>query len=195
MAKPDSFLLGGYGKSDDGLCTRSAVRMDGKVPGDVLGSDLHTIYYIRSESAYSLARRRGLWEVVKGCIARRHPYLLSFRQAFGDSRWSDVRYLGMQSIATEDVVGSLGREREFSRGFLPVGSVSRQKERWRQSYTGLLSGNVDSPVQVCRAGGKYFVVNGHHRMSVARYLNLATIRAHVSQIEAKDPSAPERDSA
>ena len=165
------------------------------MPGDVLGSDLHTIYYIRSEGAYSLARRRGLWEIVKRRIAGQHPYLLSFRQAVGDSGLSDARYLGMWSIDTKDVVGSLGRDWEFSRGFLPVGSISRQKERWRQSYTDLFTGKVDSPIQVCRAGKKYFVANGHHRMSVARYLNLATIRAHVSEIETKDPSAPERDYA
>ena len=165
------------------------------MPGDVLGSDLHTIYYIRSESAYSLARRRGLWEIVKGRIAGQHPYLLSFRQACGDSALSSARYLGQQSIATEDVVGSLGRDREFTRSFLPVGSISRQKERWRQSYARLLAGNIDSPIQVCRAGKKYFVVHGHHRLSVARYCNLTTIRAHVSEIEAQDPSGQERDSA
>jgi len=92
----------------------------------------------------------------------------------------------MQSILTKNVVGSLGREGEFTRSFLPVGSSSRQKERWRQSYTRLLTGNMDSPVQVYRAGDKYFVVNGHHRMSVARYFNLQRIRAHVSEIEMKD---------
>jgi hypothetical protein len=41
------------------------------MPGDVLGSDLGTIYYIRSETAFNLARTRGFWEVVKGRIACR----------------------------------------------------------------------------------------------------------------------------
>ena len=156
--------------------------------GDVLGSDLQTIYYIRSENAYNLARRRGMWEVLRRRIVRQHPFLLSFQQSFGDAGLSDATYLGMQSIPTKDVVGSLGREGEFTRDFLPVASSSRQKERWRQSYTRLLTGNIDSPVQVCKAGAQYFVVNGHHRMSVARYFNLPRIRAHVSEIVMKDIS-------
>lgn len=153
------------------------------MPGDVLGSDVETIYYIRSENAYNIARRRGLCEVVRGRIARQNPYLLSFRESVGDLALRGARYIGMRTVATKDIAGSLGRVREFSRGFLPLGSTGRQKERWRQCYTRLLSGHVDSPVQVCRVGGRFFVVNGHHRVSVARYLNLESVQAHVSEIE------------
>jgi hypothetical protein len=152
------------------------------MPGDVLGSDLGTIYYIRSENAYNIARKRGFWEVVRGRIAGRNPYLLSFRESAGDLDVTAARYLGIRTIATKDVAGSLGRYREFSRGFLPVGGAARQKERWRQCFTRLLSGNADSPLHVFRVGRRFFVVNGHHRVSVARYLNLKSIRAHVSEI-------------
>jgi hypothetical protein len=153
------------------------------MPGDVLGSDVRTIYYIRSENAYNIARTRGFWDVVRGRIAGQNPYLLSFRESVGDLGLTGARYLGKQAIAMEDISGSLGREREFSRGFLPVGGAARQKERWRQCYTRLLSGATDSPVQVCRVGRSFFVVNGHHRVSVARYLNLKSIQAYVSEIE------------
>ena len=153
------------------------------MPGDVLGSDVETIYYIRSENAYNIARMRGLWEVVWGRVAGRRPYLLSFRESIGHLGLSGAKYLGIRTIATKDIAGSLGRESEFSRGFLPLGSTTRQKERWRQCYTRLLSGHSDSPVQVCRIGGRFFVVNGHHRVSVARYLNQESIQAYVSEIE------------
>ncbi len=162
-------------------------------PGDVLGSDVGTIYYIRSENAYSIARTRGFWDVVRSRIAGRNPYLLSFRECVGDSGLTEAKYLGLRTIATKDISGSLGREREFSRGFLPVGGAARQKERWRQCYTRLLSGATDSPVQVCRVGERFFVVNGHHRVSVARYLDLKSIRAYVSEVEEKAVSGSERD--
>lgn len=165
------------------------------MPGDVLGSDVETIYYIRSENAYNIARTRGFWEVVWRRMLGRNPYLLSFRESAGDPALSDARYLGVQTIAIKDIAGSLGREREFSRSFLPAASTARQKERWRQCYTRLLSGNIDSPVQVCRAGSEFFVVNGHHRVSVARYLNLESIQAHVSEIEQMSVSGLEGDPA
>ena len=163
------------------------------MPGDVLGSDVRTIYYIRSENAFNLARATGVWEIVRGRVAGRNPYLRSFRESVGDLSLAGARYVGMQTIATKDIVGSLGREREFSRGFLPVGSTARQKERWRQSYKRLFTGDIHSPVQVCRAGKKYFVVNGHHRVSVARYFNVKTIQAHVSEVDIKNDSGSNGD--
>lgn len=142
-----------------------------------------------------LRERRGSGRSWGGRVAGRHPYLLSFRESVGDPSLAGARYVGVQTIATKDIVGSLGREREFSRGFLPVGSTARQKERWRQSYTQLHTGDTYFPVQVCRAGKKYFVVNGHHRVSVARYFNVKTIQAHVSEIDIKDDSRLNGDSA
>ena len=105
-----------------------------------------------------------------------------FREAVGESSLGEASYLGVQSVVTEDIVGSLGRAREFSRNFLPVGSRTMQRERWRQSYARLLCGDVRPPIRVCRAGGSYYVVNGHHRVSAARYLNAKTMQAHVSDI-------------
>ena len=152
------------------------------MPGDVLGSDIETIYYIRSETAFQIARTRGLWEVFRRRIARKDPYLRSFRESVQEPGLADAKYLGVQIVAARDIVGSLGRVKEFSRSFLPVGSTARQKERWRQSYTRLLSGGVAPPVRVCKAGKIYYVVNGHHRVSAARYLNVETMSAHVSDI-------------
>jgi hypothetical protein len=164
-------------------------------PGDVLGSNVETIYFIRSENAHNIARTRGFWDVVRGRIAGRSPYLLSFLDRVGDPGSTEARYLGMRTIATKDISGNLGRERECSGGFLPVGGAATQKERWRQCHTRLLSGATNSPVQVCRVGGKFFVVNGHHRVSVARYHNLKSIRAYVSEVEEKTVSESEGDPA
>ena len=116
-------------------------------------------------------------------IAGRRPYLKSLRESVGESSLAEARYLGVQFVVTEDIVGSLGRAREFSRSFLPVGSRAMQRERWRQSYTRLLCGKVCPPIQLCRAGGSYYLVNGHHRVSAARYLNAETMQAHVSSMD------------
>lgn len=159
------------------------------MPGDVLGSDIETIYYIRSETAFRIARSRGLWEVLRCRISKRNAYLRSFRDSVAESRLAEARYLGIQFVATRDIIGSLGRAREFSRSFLPVGNRAMQRERWRQSYTRLLCGAVCPPVQVCKVGESYYVVNGHHRVSAARYLNVKTIQAHVSNLDITDRSS------
>jgi hypothetical protein len=45
-----------------------------------------------------------------------------------------------------------------------------------------LNGICYSPIEVCKAGGVHFVVNGHHRVSVASYLKWRTIQARVSEL-------------
>lgn len=163
------------------------------MPGDVLGADLETMYYIRSEAAFNIARMRGNLELLKGLITRRNPHLLSFRQEFSDLCETQTIYRGLQDIAVKDIVGSVGREKEFSRQFNPLSSSSRQKERWRLVYTMSLAGKGLPPIEVCKTDQTFFVLNGHHRVSVARYLNCKTIPAHVSELPLDQSALSDRD--
>ena len=149
---------------------------------DVFGRDVQTIYYIQSDSAFNLARMRGYLELVRGFIMGQNPYLLSFRQVVGDLYGTQTVYRGLQDIPLKDIVGSVGRGRQFTRHFYPLTGTERQKERWRLCYTQSLTGAGYPPIEVCRVGRECFVVNGHHRVSVARYLGWKTIEAHVSEL-------------
>lgn len=167
------------------------------MPGDVLHADVGILNYIRSEYAFTDARTRGRWQVLKGLLTRRNPYLLCFRRVVGDVQQTQVIHRGLLDIPVRDIVGSTGREREFTQGFYPLDSTQRQKERWRTSFTTALLGIGYAPIEVYKAGGIYFVINGHHRVSVAKYLNWNTIQAYVSELplpaEAEDnpePSSP-----
>lgn len=152
------------------------------MPGDVLHADVGIINYIRSEYAFNDARLRGRWQVLIGLITRRNPYLLSFRRVVGDLHQTEVIHCGLQDVPVRDVVGSTGREREFTHRFYPLTRTERQKERWRTSFTMTLLGIGYTPIEVYKVGGAYFVINGHHRVSVARYLDWSTIQAHVTEV-------------
>lgn len=152
------------------------------MPGDVLGADLETIYYIRSESAFGIAQTRGRLEVVKGWITRCDPYLRSIGDVIGSPHETDTIYLGQQEIPVRKIAGSVGREKEFSQHFYPLSRSPRQRERWRLTYALSLAGKRFPPIDVCKVGGTYYVLNGHHRVSVARYLNWSTVHAHVSEL-------------
>jgi hypothetical protein len=165
------------------------------MPGDVLGADLETMYYIRSEAAFNIARMRGSLDVMKGLITRRNPYLLPFRQAMGDLCQAQAISRGLRDVPVRDIVGSVEREREFSRRFHPLTSSSRQKERWRLTYTMSLAGKGFPPIEVCKAGRVYFVLNGHHRVSVARYLNWEIIQAYVSEVPVDEIELWDRDAS
>jgi hypothetical protein len=46
------------------------------------------------------------------------------------------------------------------------------------------------PVELYKIDEAYFVVDGHHRVSMARYHDVSTVEAAVSEFHPKLPAAP-----
>jgi hypothetical protein len=46
------------------------------------------------------------------------------------------------------------------------------------------------PVELYKIGDAYFVVDGHHRVSVARYHEVPTVEAEVTEVRPRFPAAP-----
>lgn len=157
--------------------------MVGVMSGDIVGTDIEMIYYIQSEDAFGRARARARLQLVRALLTGHDPHLLSFHQAVRGSRPVRVVHRGLQDIAVSDIVGSVGREKEFTHCFDPLASSARQKERWRSSYALSRTGRGYPPIEVCKVGQDYFVVNGHHRVSVAKHLHWRTIQGWVSEVE------------
>ena len=83
-----------------------------------------------------------------------------------------------ETVALGSIVGSVGRCGAFDPGFLPVCSCSA--ERWKRVYEAFLEGKNLPPVELYKVGGAYFVVDGNHRVSVARYRGAAAVDALVT---------------
>ena len=77
------------------------------------------------------------------------------------------RPLVPEAVAVGSIVGSVGRGGSFDAGFLPVCSCSA--ERWKRVYGAFLEGKTLPPVELYKVGGAYFVADGNHRVSVARF--------------------------
>src|SRR3954449_9228205 len=76
------------------------------------------------------------------------------------------RSIGLQSIALDSIVGSVGRTREFDRSFRPTSN--RTRPRWERIANAQRRGKDMPPISVYRVGELHFVRDGHHRVSVAR---------------------------
>lgn len=85
-------------------------------------------------------------------------------------------YMGVQQIALDKIVGSLGRYREFTRTFLPLSDSLY--ERW-VNVESLAHSRGWPPIEVFEIGGVYFIKDGNHRAAIARQMNNQTIEAHV----------------
>jgi hypothetical protein len=76
-------------------------------------------------------------------------------------------------------VGSVGRSKDFDRRFLPLrASIG---ERWKRVDLAFHSGVDLPPVTLYKLDNFYFVLDGNHRVSVARFHGLRTVEAEVTE--------------
>jgi hypothetical protein len=88
-------------------------------------------------------------------------------------------YRGMRTVPVAQIGGSVGRCSEFDRGFMPA--RTSVKERWKRIDRAFHRGEELPPVSLYKVGSFYFVLDGHHRVSVARYHGVEWIDAHVTE--------------
>ena len=90
------------------------------------------------------------------------------------------RRVGLKSIPLDTIVGSVDRAEEFDRDFRP--RSARVRARWQRINAAQRRGEGMPPIEVLRVGGLHFVVDGHHRVSVARHLGRDVIEAYVTEV-------------
>ncbi|MGB3683780.1 MAG: hypothetical protein WA990_14975, partial [Rubrobacteraceae bacterium] len=106
--------------------------------------------------------------------------LACFAEGRGEKTVTDRRSLGVQTVELAKIGGSVGRCRDFDRAFMPV--CSCRGERWRRVDKALREGQQLPPVKLYKLGEQYFVEDGNHRVSVARYRGFPMIEAEVTEL-------------
>lgn len=82
----------------------------------------------------------------------------------------------VMDIRIDQIVGTVNRDLDFDRDFRPLGK--HLLERWVNIFVNLNPDNW-SPILVHKVGEKYYVEDGHHRVSVARAHGMLYIQAKV----------------
>lgn len=88
-------------------------------------------------------------------------------------------YRGVQTVRVDQIAGSLNRYHEFDRIFLPASE--KLAERWQSVNRAFYQEISLPPVVLYKVGDVYFVVDGHHRVSVARRQGQIDIDAEVRE--------------
>jgi hypothetical protein len=91
-------------------------------------------------------------------------------------------------VEVDEIVGSVGRWRDFDRSFLPA--RASMGDRWKRIDRAFQRGEDLPPVELYKIGDAYFVVDGHHRVSVARYHEVPTVEAAVAEFHPRLAAAP-----
>ncbi len=90
------------------------------------------------------------------------------------------RHVGLRVIPLKQIVGTVGRTREFDRAFRPT--TERVRPRWERIAAAHRRGEAMPPIDVYRIGDLYFVKDGNHRVSVARAMGRTDIDALVTEV-------------
>lgn len=136
-----------------------------------------------AENDFLRVRRRQVMSRLAAWL-RRSPddvnIMLPFDEVVAALGRTGERRLGLQVITLDSIVGSVDRSREFDRRFRPTSGQVR--ERWQRLALAQRRGESIPPIEVYRIGDMHFVVDGHHRVSVAHALGLKTIDAYVTDV-------------
>ena len=143
----------------------------------------------RVKSDFAHARFKAFLNRVGGVLGGRPTALLSYDEVKGKLHIGGPIYRGVQTVPTGKIIGSLNRYQDFDRAFLPLqdGSASRWQSIDRAFYQDVSL----PPVVLYKVGEVYFVVDGHHRVSVAREQGQLFIEAEVRECSTKVSITPD----
>jgi nucleotide-binding universal stress UspA family protein len=135
------------------------------------------------------ARRQAAVQDLLGRLSGRPNELLVYDEIRRQLRATNLHSAGLHDIPLDAIVGSVGRARDFTRDFLPRNDSYEQ--RWARVKTAVNDMAGVPPIEVYKVGDAYFVIDGNHRVSVARQLGVPTISAYVTEVDTRVPLSPD----
>jgi hypothetical protein len=135
---------------------------------------------IVSQREFDAAHGRVAVEAILSKLSGAPTDLLPFEEVRQKLRLSSRAYRGRHDVPLDQIIGSVDRDHEFTRSFLP--RHDKMRNRWATvdqltAERGLL------PVELYKVSDTYFVIDGHHRISVARQAGANSIEAHVREYQ------------
>lgn len=135
---------------------------------------------IAARETFFWALRQAGWHKFRNSLLRKPNNLTMFEDVYADATLVHQNDIGTHSVAIGQIVGSMGRVKDFDRDFFPCNH--RSVNRWISIAIAFHKGIGLPAVQLYKIGEKYFVKDGNHRISVARVYGQAFIDAAVTEI-------------
>lgn len=136
---------------------------------------------IQAIERYQRKLRQATFQDLLGQITGANTDLVSFETVAGRFNARQEIARGVQNVELDQIVGSVGRYRDFTREFLPRSGISR--ERWTEVEMALYGMTGWPPIDLYKIGDVYFVRDGNHRVSVARANGISQIEAYVTELD------------
>ena len=131
-------------------------------------------------SSFSKAQRKETYRRL-GRVVRGSPPtpLLSFNELRVRLHLFQQSYAGLRTIEVARIVGTVDRSDDFDRDFLPRNPQTRERwERLERAFPTL----GFPPISVYQVNDVFFVIDGNHRVALAKQKGAEFIDAEVTQI-------------
>ena len=138
-----------------------------------------------ADISYQQARKLGLKEVKARLARHEDPYLPALEELLPRISGLNETDLGMVRIDIEQVVGTrtASRREAFSASFYPLLEENSEfAGKWSALAASHLQEGIRDPIVVVEYLNRFYVVEGHKRISVLRWFGAATVRAQARRI-------------
>jgi nucleotide-binding universal stress UspA family protein len=149
----------------------------------------HQAFSAQAMEDFHRARRQAVMEKILASLSGRSVDLLSYDDVLKKLKEQGRSSRGLRDIPLGAIVGSVGRYNDFSRTFLP--RSDQDVHRWTRVQMAMNDLAGVPPIEVYQIGDAYFVLDGNHRVSVARQMGATHIQAYVTEIKTKVPLTPD----
>lgn len=144
-----------------------------------------------AKSDFERAHWKSFWNEIRSKMKQTNNKLLPFDEVNRIFPQHGQFDLGMKEIPIDHIVGSVNRSKDFDKAFLPRDIHNRG--RWENVDKAHLKDIGLPAIEVYKIGEIYFVIDGNHRVSVAREKGQAYIDAHVTSLEIPIQITPDMD--
>src|SRR5512143_1174507 len=143
----------------------------------------------QARSDFRNARLKAFMRDILSALKRERNTLLDYDEVKEQLHIGGPIYRGVQTVRVDQIVGSLNRYQDFDRVFLP--KQDQTAGRWQSVSRAFYSEISLPPVVLYKVGQTYFVVDGHHRVSVARQQGQEFIDAEVRECSTRVNITPD----
>ncbi len=126
------------------------------------------------------AQRQGVIQDIVARLRGRPSTLLAYEDVRRRLGLHGSFARGLRDIPLDAIVGSVARYNDFTRSFLPKNPSD--ENRWAKVMVATSDMKGLPPIEVYQVGKVYFVLDGNHRVSVARRVGAPTISAQVYEV-------------
>lgn len=137
------------------------------------------------------ARRKANINAVFSRLTGSRNELLSFEDVSRQLKARQGNRKELLEIPLDGIVGSVGRYKDFDRNFLPTQDSDRS--RWTRVRLAVESPLGVPPIEVYQIGEMYFVLDGNHRVSIARQSGQKSIQGYVTKFHTPVDIRPDDD--